>query len=111
METAPFGAVKPEVDVDVTVDKGRNGDRSFRSGEARRLVRNRNRNRKELNAAMETAPFGAVKWQKTAEGLSSAQEEAAAMETAPFGAVKANGSPMRWRAGGSPQWRPLLSER
>ena len=85
METAPFGAVKPPPRCVARKDpqRSRNGDRSFRSGEE---GRNGNvRNHVNPRAAMETAPFGAV---KRRERRRRCPRGPAAMETAPFGAVK-----------------------
>ena len=59
METAPFGAVKEDGSLRgiAHVSIGRNGDRSFRSGEVGRFAGTD----WARQAAMETAPFGAVK--------------------------------------------------
>ena len=82
METAPFGAVKHDrrVLTGGTLNS-RNGDRSFRSGEAK------------CGSRLLVVTYDA------------------AMETAPFGAVKVLMSWPRDVAPPRPQWRPLLSER
>ena len=59
METAPFGAVKVlSFNRRQPLRAGRNGDRSFRSGED--LLSHLQA--RQSAAAMETAPFGAVKY-------------------------------------------------
>ena len=60
-----------------------------------------------MEAAIETAPFGTVKSPRTVDHT---QRTHAAIETAPFGTVKV-GRPAHGGGAGSPQLRPLLSER
>ena len=133
METAPFGAVKRWrlLRRNRPNQSGRNGDRSFRSGEAPCTT---TAPTSSPTAAMETAPFGAVKPRPLP--LTVPSQKSAAMETAPFGAVKSNllsvqqisgprsrNGDRSFRSGEAvvrnfaqfvvapPQWRPLLSER
>ena len=105
METAPFGAVKVDTQLFVTSFPGcRNGDRSFRSGEdpsetpdaIPMLGRNGDRSFRsgEGGSSLTVSDASAI----------------AAIETAPFGAVKSAGSATGGQVV-EPQWRPLLSER